>query len=125
MIEVAVRRLSADEDRAGGGALEPDHQVEQGGFSASGLADDRHHFARRDIEIEPVDGDHRLAGGGLPEHLAQLPHLDWRRRDHARHRNTCCPPRATTDSSRKSSATRTRVPANTPATENNSCATAN
>ncbi len=71
MIEVGVRALVADADGAFGRRFEPDHQVEEGGFAAAGLADDRHDFARRDGQIEPVDGDHRLPGGGLPEHLAQ------------------------------------------------------
>src|SRR5262245_43644439 len=124
MIEVAVRRLPADEDRAGGGLLEADHEIEERGFSAAGLADDRHHLARRDMKIETVDCDHWLAGRSLPEHLAQLPHLDRRRRDHARHRNTRCSTRATMASSMNSSATSTSVHANTSATENNSWATA-
>src|SRR5262249_5029847 len=100
------------------------HQVEQRGFAAAGLADDRHHLARRDGEIEPLDCHHRLAGRGLPEDLAQLPHLDRRRTVHARHRSTRCSTRTTTASNRNSNTTRTKVQANTSATENSSCATA-
>ena len=70
-IEVGVRALVADGERAFGRRVEPDHQIEEGRLAAAGLADDRHHFARRNRQIEPVDGDHRLAGGGLAKHLAQ------------------------------------------------------
>ena len=125
MIEVAVGRLAADHDRAGGRRLEADHQIEESRFAATGLADDRHHLARRDVEIEPFDRDDRLAGRGLPEDLAQL-------RAPRSAADRSCPPsqhaavrrRATTASSRNSSATSTSVQANTSATENSSCATA-
>ncbi len=113
-IEIAMRALVADAQRAFGRRFQPDHQIEEGGFAAAGLADDRHHLARRDVEIEPVDGDHRLPGRGLAKHLAQAAHLDRRRaaivRGHARHRSSRASTRATKASSRNNSATSTMRP---------------
>ena len=128
-IEIGVRALVADRQRAFGRRGQPDHQVEKGRFAAAGLADDGDHFARRNREVEPVDGDHALPGGGLAEHLAQPAHFDRRRAAaagfHARHRSMRASTRATSASSRNKSATSTSVQANTSATENNSCATDN
>src|SRR6476646_4486844 len=108
MIEVAVGCPAADHDRTGGRLLETDHQVEESGFPATGLADDRNHLAGRDMKIKLFDGHDQLAGRGLPEDLAQVQHLDRWRAVHTRHRNT-----------------RRSTPATTAATENSSCATAN
>jgi hypothetical protein len=57
-------------DGAFGGGLKPNHQVEKRRLAAAGLPDDRHDLARRNGEIEPLDRDHRLPGGRLPEDLA-------------------------------------------------------
>src|SRR5690242_3170309 len=102
--------------------LQADHQIEKGGFATTGLADNRHDLAWRNGEVKSIDGDHWLAGGRLPEHLAQTAHLDGRRAAHARHRKTRASIRATIASSKNSSATSTSVQANTSATENNSWA---
>src|SRR3974390_1255513 len=123
VIKISVRTLVADADRAVGRRVQPDHQVEEGGFAAAGLADDCHHFARRNSEIEPVDGDHRLSRRGLPKHLAQAAHLDRQRSAHGGHPKMRASRRATTASSRNSSTTSTSVQANTSATENSSWAT--
>ncbi len=129
MVKVGVRALVADADGAFRRRFEADHQVEERGLAATGLADDRHDFARRNGQVEPVDRDHGLPGGGLPENLAQARDVDWRRsaraRFHARHRSSRISTLATMASSRNKRATRTIVQANTSATENNSCATDN
>jgi hypothetical protein len=123
MIEVGERALVADVQRAFGRRFEPDHQIEQRGLAAAGLADDGDDLARRDRQIEPVDGHDGLPRGGLPEHLAQAARFDRRRPAHTRHRSRRVSTRATAASSRNNSATSTSVQANTSATENNSCAT--
>ena len=79
MVEVGMRAFVADMDRAFARRIQPDHQVEERGFSAAGLADNRHDFLRRDGEIKAIDGDDGLSGRGLPEHLAQAAHFDGRR----------------------------------------------
>src|SRR6185369_3506954 len=83
MVEGGVRAAVADTDGAFGRRIEADHQVEKGRFAAAGLPDDGNHLAGGNREIEPVDCDHRLPAGGLPEHLAQVAHLD--RLPHATH----------------------------------------
>src|SRR5262249_31911960 len=120
MIEIGMRAFIADPDRALGGRVETDHQIEESGFSATGLPDDRHHLAWGNIEIKAVDRDDRLPGCGLTKNLAQTTDVDRWRAVHARHRNTRASTRATTASSRNSSATSTSVQANTSATENSS-----
>src|SRR5262249_8299382 len=120
MIEIGMRAFIADPDRALGGRVKADHQIEEGRLSTAGLPDDRHHLARGNIEIKAVDRDHRLPGCGLTKNLAQTTDLDRWRAVHARHRNTRASTRATTASSRNSSATSTSVQANTSATENSS-----
>ena len=123
VIEVRVRTFVSDTNEPFRGRFEADHQVEKSRLSATGLPDDCHHLARRNVEIETVDCDHGLPGGGLPEHFAQPAHFDWWRATHVRHRNTRASTRATIASSRNSNATSTSVQANTSATENSSCAT--
>ena len=44
MIEVGMRALVADKDRAFGRRLQPDRQIEEGRLAAAGLADNGHHF---------------------------------------------------------------------------------
>jgi hypothetical protein len=124
MREIGVGCSSANHNRSGGRLLKPDHQVEESGFAATGLADNGHHLAGRDIEIEMLDRHHGVARRRLPENLAQLPDLDWRRPHHPRHRKTRRSTPVTTASRRNNRATRTSVQAKTSATENNSCATA-
>ncbi len=128
-VKIGVRAFVADVNGAFGGGLQPDHQVEKRRLAAARLPDDRNDFARRNGEIEPVNRDDRLAGGRLPEHLAQPGHADRRRPVHgcchARHRSRRVSIRATMPSSRNSSATSTMVQAKTSATEKSSCATDN
>src|SRR5262245_42620227 len=122
-VKIGVRALVADMDGAVSGSLEPDHQVEERRLAAAGLPDDRHDLARRDGEIEPLNRNDRLPGGGLPEDFAQPGNADRRWSVHARHRSRRVSIRATMASSRNRRATSTMVQANTSATENNSCAT--
>src|SRR5262249_12624642 len=105
--------------------FEADHQVKEGGLSATSLADNCYHLAWGNGQVEALDCDYGLSRCGLPEDLAQATHLDGRRAAHTRHRNTRVSTRATIASSRNSRATSTNVQANTSATENNSCATDN
>src|SRR6478672_2196412 len=124
-IEVGMGTLVANMNKAVARRLQANHQIEESGFAAARLADDCHDFARRNSEVEAVDGDHRLSGGRLAEHLAQTAYFNGRRTTHARHRKTRASTRATIASRRKSSATSTSVQANTSATENSSWATDN
>jgi len=93
----AVGCLAADADRAGGwGCSSPIMRFETTWIFPHPVWAERSPPPRaaRLIEIEPVDRHHRLAGCGLPEHLAQLPHLDWRRCGHAPPSQTrAAPPR--------------------------------
>src|SRR5215470_20035485 len=100
MIEIGMRAFIADADRTLGGRGDVDHQIEESRFPATGLPDDRHHFARRNIEIKALDRDDRLPGRGLAKNLAQATDFDWWRTVHARHRNTRASTRATTASCR-------------------------
>src|SRR5262249_3922323 len=112
IIEIGIRCLTADIDRAVGPVLEADHQVEEGRFSAARLSHDRDPLARRDSKIEPVDGHDRLPAGGLAKDLAQAADLDGGGSAHARHRNTWRSKRETSASSANNSATSTSVHAN-------------
>ena len=123
MVEVRVRALVADMDQARARRLQSDHQIEEGRFAAARLADDCHHLAWRNGEIEAIDRHDGLPGRGLAKNLAQAAHFDRRGAIHARHRNMCASARATIVSSRNRSATKTSVQANTSATEKSSCAT--
>src|SRR4029453_16586449 len=125
IIDMGVRTSVSDMDQSLCRRLEADHQVKKCGLSAAGLADNCHHLARRNGQVEPLDCDHGLSRRGLPEDLAQTLNFDRRGTTHARHRSTRVSTRATTASSRNSRATSTSVQANTSATEKNSCETAN
>ena len=49
--------LAVDADFAGGGAVEAADQVEEGGLSGAGGADDGDHFAAGDVEVDGIEGD--------------------------------------------------------------------
>src|SRR5262249_8532365 len=129
MIEVGVRTLAANMDGSLAWRFQPDHQIEECGFAAAGLPDDRHHFARCNGEIEAVDCNDGLSRRRPGKNLAQAAHFYGRWAAHfgfhARHRNKRASARATIASSKNSSATNTSVQAKTSATENSSCATDN
>src|SRR5439155_22756601 len=142
VLEVVVGLAAPEGDVAVGGTLEPDEQVEKRGLAAPRLADDGHHVAALDVEVEPLDGHHGLARPGLVEDLAETADLDGLRRVHAplgracaplaraplvcthtRQRSTRSSTRVTTASARKRTTTRMSVQANTSATEKSSWAT--
>ena len=86
MIEIVVRRLVADRDRPAVGASRPiirSKNVDLPQPVWPTIAT----ISRGAMRIEPLDRDHRLAGGGLPEHLAQAADLIGGGRLHVRHRN--------------------------------------
>src|SRR5262249_9627589 len=122
MIEVIVGRAAADLDAALRGAVEADHQIEEGGLAAAGLADDRHHLTAADAEVEPLDRHHVVAGDGLLKDLAQSADLDIGGRPHVRHRSMRSSTSERMASARNRMTTRTSVQANTSETENSSCA---
>src|SRR5262245_56036708 len=87
MIEVIVRSATADPDAALRRTVEADYQIEEGRLAAAGLADDRHHLAAADAEVEAVDRHHLVAGDGLLKDFAQPADFDIGGRLHVRHRS--------------------------------------
>jgi len=54
-------RLTTQEDLATGGAVEPGHDAQQGGFPAAAGSDDRQEFALAQVEADAAQRLHWLA----------------------------------------------------------------
>ena len=68
--DVLAQQLNA----AGGGGIEPTHQVQQGAFARTGRADDSQRFARMHIQVHAVQ--HGEVDAALMEAFGQAAHLE-------------------------------------------------
>ena len=67
-------RLAVDFDFAFGGAVEAADQVQQRRFAGAGRADDGHHFAAGDVEIQALQRRHLTLARKLFGDAAEMDH---------------------------------------------------